>query len=939
MEGKTRTEYSARNTTVALISRLTAIAMGYALRVVFTHNLSKSYVGVNGLFVDIIQVLSLSEMGIGTAITYALYRPIAQGDIEKQRSLMHLFRKFYLAVAAIVAVAGGALIPFMGYFIKDYENVDHLTLIYVLYLANTICSYLLIYKKTLMDANQLLYIGTFYQTMSWVIQDILQMAVLIIRHDFILFLLINIATTILCNVCISLRADRLYPFLKEKNPAPLPTEEKKKIFSDIRAMLMHKVSAVIVNNTDNLLLSAFVGLSSVASYSNYYLVIGSVRQMLNQVYQGITASVGNLGVTEKEDHIREVFEAVLFIGQWMYGFAFICLFEALNPFIRLSFGDQYVFPEAIVFVLCLNFFMNGMRNAALTFRDSMGLFWHDRHKAIAEAVANIVISLLLVRRMGTVGVFLGTFLSMLLTSFWVEPYVLYKYGFKKSCGGYFLRYFAYVAVIGIGWAASDWLCGAVSSRGLPLWQELAARLVICAIVPNLWFLAVYWRTKEFRFLRKKAASLISRMRKKSPGRASDSTKNLAEKALLGSLAAALNAEGPEDTPSLADCLEPVFYGGDGAHSLPEGEKEGVFREMTEIARKHAVLPLLAGLSFEGCPQSWEAMVLGPSKVTVRTSYRLLFLTKYVTHALGENGIRAIVLKGAATASYYPVPELRKSGDVDILIPDPSSFRRAEEILESEGFARREEQLALHHVELVNDEGISVELHSMLAEPFESGKMNRFLEGLEQRYQSRIVQNEAWGVPFLQPSDAYHAFYLLVHMLQHFLRAGFGLKFLCDWAVFWNHGVSREDRQEFRLLAKESGTDGFARVLDAACIECLGLRPDAAAFPPEDAAASRSLVREFMEDVFGAGEFGHDDGQRMVAMRGTGIFAYVREFHHQMRLNYPTAGKFFPLWPVLWILTLARFLHNNRAVRKVKGREILKKAGNRSRLIGKMKLFS
>lgn len=513
METKTRTEYSARNTTVALLSRMTAILMGYILRVVFTHTLSESYVGVNGLFTDIIQVLSLSEMGVGTAITFALYRPIAEGDVEKQKSLMLLFRNFYRGVAAVVAVGGCLLIPFMGVIIKDYGNVEHLTFIYILYLINTVCSYLLIYKKTLMDAHQLLYIGTFYQTMSWVLKDVLQMIVLIVWHNFILFLLINIATTVLGNVCISVRAERLYPYLKEKDAAPLSDKEKKGIFSNIRAMLMHKVGTVIVNNTDNLILSAFVGLASVGGYSNYYLLLGSVRQMLNQVYQGITASVGNLGVTEDEGHISQVFDAVFFIGQWMYGFAFICLYELLNPFIEISFGKQYVFSEVTVFVLCLNFFINGMRNATLTFRDSMGLFWYDRYKAIAEAVLNLVLSVLLVSWMGMTGVFLGTLFSMILTSVWVEPYVLYKHGFHKSCVGYFLRYILYVFVIGIVWYVTDLLCRGLPAVGIcnPL-ATFAGRLVLCVLVPNIWFLVVYGRTKEFRFLLIKMDSLREKRR-------------------------------------------------------------------------------------------------------------------------------------------------------------------------------------------------------------------------------------------------------------------------------------------------------------------------------------------------------------------------------------------------------------------------------------------
>lgn len=509
MDAKSRTEHSAQNTTVALISRLTAIFMGYLLRVVFTHTLSESYVGVNGLFLDIINVLSLSEMGIGTAITYALYRPIAEGNIEKQKSLMKLFGSFYRIVALVVTVAGLALLPFMDVIIKDYQSVEHLTFIYLLYLINTICSYLLIYKKTLIDAHQMNYIGTFYQTMSWVLQDVLQIFVLIFTKNFILFLLINILTTIICNICISVRADRLYPYLRDKDVKRLPKEERKGIFQNIRAMLMHKVGTVIVNNTDNLVLSAFTGLANVGSYSNYYLVIGSIRQLSTQVFQGITASVGNLGVTENKQRVKRVFEASFFLGQWMYGVAVICLYELVNPFVELSFGKQYLFPTGVVFVLCINFFVNGMRNATLVFRDSLGLFWYDRYKAIAEAALNLLLSVFLVKQMGVIGVFLGTLFSMLATSVWVEPYVLYKYEFQMSCVSYFVRYFVYVLVIGVAWLGTNVLCTLVSGSCVTV---LFGRLVISLIVPNLVFLAAYAKTKEFAFLWDKGKKLLKKRR-------------------------------------------------------------------------------------------------------------------------------------------------------------------------------------------------------------------------------------------------------------------------------------------------------------------------------------------------------------------------------------------------------------------------------------------
>ena len=290
-----------------MISRILALIMGFLTRVVFTHTLSAAYVGVNGLFWDILNVLSLSEFGIGTAITYALYRPIAQHDIEKQKSLMALYRKFYRIVAWIVALAGAALIPFLDMLIKNRPDVPHLTFIYLLYLTNSVCSYILIYKKTLIDAHQMGYIGVTCQTFFWLIQDIFQILVLILFRSFTGYLCISILCTIGNNLWISGKADKMYPYLKEKETEKLSAEEKKGIFQNMRAMLMHKIGNVVLNNTDNLLLSSMVGIASVARYSNYHLVIASVKQVFDQTFQGINASVGNLGVSEDSDHVKDIF--------------------------------------------------------------------------------------------------------------------------------------------------------------------------------------------------------------------------------------------------------------------------------------------------------------------------------------------------------------------------------------------------------------------------------------------------------------------------------------------------------------------------------------------------------------------------------------------------------------------------------------------------------
>lgn len=507
MKQKSRTEYSVMNTTVSFAAQATAILMGFFTRVVFTRMLSEGYVGINGLFNDILNILSLSELGVGTAVTYALYGPIARKDIRRQQILMRMFRTFYQVTAGIVLLAGLCLLPFLDVLMKARPDVDHLTLIYLLYLFKSVASYLLIYKKTLVDAHQMNYITVLYHNGFLILQDVCQIVVLLLTGNFILFLIIGVLCTITGNICVSKTADRLFPYLKEECREKLPEAERKDILRNVKAMFMHKLGNVVVNNTDNLLISSFVGVISTGIYSNYYLLIGSVRQVLDQAFQGVAASVGNLGATEEKEKISAVFEQLFFVGYWMYGFAGICLFELLNPFVELAFGEQYLFQRNIVLILCINFFINGIRKSVLIFKESMGLFWYDRYKALAEAVLNLGISIILVKKFGICGVFAGTFCSTALTSVWVEPCILYKHRFHRPVKEYFQNYAECLLVMTAVWSLTDWICHFINGG---IFTQLFLRSLLCVAVPNLLLWLIFRRTEKWE----KMSGLLKRIFKK-----------------------------------------------------------------------------------------------------------------------------------------------------------------------------------------------------------------------------------------------------------------------------------------------------------------------------------------------------------------------------------------------------------------------------------------
>ena len=497
-----RTANSARNTAMALAGRIFVTVMGYVVRVVFTHTLSQVYVGVNGLFLDIINMLSLTELGIESAVTYALYKPIAEGDIELQKSIMRYYGRMYRVVALVVALLGLAVLPFLPRLIADYDALDNVTFIYLLYLANAVVSYLLVYKRTLIDAHQMLYITSLYHNGFLLLQYVLQIAVLVIARAFIPYLVVAIVCTIAGNYAMSRKAEALFPFLRDKDVQDFDSRE---IERNVKAMLLNKAGSVAINNTDNLVLSSYFGLAAVGIYSNYFLLIGSLRQMCNEVFLGMAASVGNLGVTADNARVRKILEAVLLAAAWAYGWAAICLFELLDPFISLSFGEQYVFGRPIVLVLCVNFFVLGLRSPSTIFHDSLGLFYYDRFKSLAEALVNLGLSLLLAWLLGPIGVFLGTLVATVTTSSWIEPWVIYRKRLDCSPAPYYRRMVLYVVVVATAWALTAGACSFI--QGDPL-MTLLLRFPVCMVLPCAVLFGALGRTDEFRLLWGKASRLV-----------------------------------------------------------------------------------------------------------------------------------------------------------------------------------------------------------------------------------------------------------------------------------------------------------------------------------------------------------------------------------------------------------------------------------------------
>lgn len=497
----------------AMVGQFFGVVISFFARIVFLRCLNEEYLGLNGLFTNILTIFSLVELGVGPAMNFSLYKPIAEHNTKRVKSLMALYRKAYILIGCAIALIGLLFTPFYTLLMDEVPDIPRLTLIYWLFTANTAISYFYSYKRALIICDERRYIATIYRYGFYFVLNVAQIVILVLTHDYILFLVLQVLFTFAENVGVSWKADRLYPYLRDKGTEPLPEESIADIKKNIGAMFLHKIAGMVVMSTDNLILSRFVGLVAVGLYSNYYLIIDALNKVISQVFNSVTASVGNLNASETaadRAKLERTFERLLFMNFWIYGFCSCCLWVLFNPFISLWLGSAMLFDAFTVLVIVINFYLNGMRKASMTFREATGAFYYDRYKPLAESAINIVASIWLVKHFGTVGVFLGTIISTLTTCIWVEPHVLYKYVFRKSAASYAAYFLTYTFVSIFACVVTSYVANVLHLGNT--YVDFAWKLLICALVPNSVFLLCFFRTARFRYFLELIKSMLRRIR-------------------------------------------------------------------------------------------------------------------------------------------------------------------------------------------------------------------------------------------------------------------------------------------------------------------------------------------------------------------------------------------------------------------------------------------
>lgn len=510
---KSRTENSFHNMSTGMIFRMGSLLLSFISRTAFIYILGDACLGLNGLFSTILQMFSLAELGIGQAITFYMYKPIAEENKGRLIALIRFYKIAYRVIGFAIGVIGLILIPFLPNLVNmNVETGYNLNVIYLLYLSNTVISYLFFaYPRTVISAYQQEHITNNVDSIFIFSSTALEILALLITKNYIIYLIVRIVLLIGKNLTLGIIALRKYPFIREKTEEKLTRADYKTMFKDVYALFVVKLSSQLFNSTDNLFISAMLGTILAGYNSNYMMIINAVYGIVSTIIYSCNASVGNLCASGDKKKAEDVFRIMDFINFWISCFCTVCLYRLLNPFIALVWGEKYLFSMAAVALMCFNFYIVSSLYTLFAFRQGLGLFQHCIYNQLFAAIANIILDYFLCLWLGLEGLLIATLAANLL--FCIFPYAknLYRVGFEMPSKHYVVRIIRGMLLCVVCCVLTDLACiGFGNGIGGFVLQVLA-----CLIVPNAIIILCFFKTSQFKGALNYATSLAGRLLKRN----------------------------------------------------------------------------------------------------------------------------------------------------------------------------------------------------------------------------------------------------------------------------------------------------------------------------------------------------------------------------------------------------------------------------------------
>lgn len=504
-----RTNNAKRNIIAGFGFKMVSMFGPFIMRTVLLYTMGVQYVGLNSLFTAILSFLSLSELGIGSAMVYAMYKPIAEDDGDAICALLNLYRKLYRIIGVVILVLGTILFPFIPYLVSGEVPPDiNLYVLYAFYLLNTVLSYFLYgYKQSLLLAHQRNDIISIRALIFRILMYTLQVLVLVLTKNYYLYVVMFLVYTIITNIANSVIVDKLFPQYVCKGI--VPSEQRHSIKTNVLSLVGGKLSTIMLNFSDNLMISMFFGLAMVAKFDNYYYIVSMLVGFFTIVYEALTGGLGNSIQLDSLEKNHNDFKVLSFINFWLVSWSSICVMCIIQPFIQLWVGKDLMFSNGIAILFALYLYVMQSEKIVLTYKDAAGIWRQDWLRPYIAILVNTAIDIIFIKQIGIYGVVLSTIIGLAVSVPW-SAHTLYKHLFKQSAKKYMLQYLGWFIKTAAVGAATYFLC--IQVRGSVLMQ-VVLRVAICAVVPNLLLLLFNWWNPDKMLAFKRVKGAILRRRR------------------------------------------------------------------------------------------------------------------------------------------------------------------------------------------------------------------------------------------------------------------------------------------------------------------------------------------------------------------------------------------------------------------------------------------
>lgn len=514
-----RTANTIYNFVTSIVGQFLTIILQFVVRTAFINTLGKEYLGISGLFSNILQMLSLAELGVGSAILFKLYDPLAKGDKKRITLLLKFYKKIYQIIGLVITVGGLCLIPFLRYIVSDYDTLEPLginaVLIYILYLLKTVVSYFFFaYKSAIVKADQKEYKLNIILYLITLLTSILQILVLYLFGSFELYVGVLIIGVLLQNYLNARLAQKLYPYIDDKYDEKIDKKELKDVFKDCKALLIYRINGVVLKATDNIIISIYLGLGTVGMYSNYYILYSTIDTIFGRVFESVLHSLGNLHTTKDTKHEYNIFKTVNFVAVLFGAVAGIGIACVSNELIQVWLGKDWILAQPFSILMGIEIYGLASRAYLSKYRSAMGLFQQAKYRPLFGMIINLAVSLLLVKKLGINGVLLGTIVADWLTIMWYDPYIIHKHGLenKFSIKKYYLKNLFNVILAGILGVICYVICNNIFV-GMGWFSVLIHAVIVCVIVIT-GYMIFYIKTVEIKEIKNVCQRIIKKVTKK-----------------------------------------------------------------------------------------------------------------------------------------------------------------------------------------------------------------------------------------------------------------------------------------------------------------------------------------------------------------------------------------------------------------------------------------